>query len=293
MTRSLSKLFGLLLALISAPALSQMTPYPPPPKPVFIGPYLGGGIGYVQAKKGCLGILSGGGRACDDNDMAWGGYAGYRLFRFAAAEVAYHLRENLAAQVGVWYFPVSVQSALSEELLTKGRVAPESAEAFLLRYAALAGLEMMPVYGKLNVFDGKILRLGMYLNAGLGAAKTRVQLRPSSDPSTGRTFGDTGFRPIASLGLGLRVFLGEQLTVRVELRDFAYSGYVSRVNGCSAADANAIKPMRRRSRSRKRTARPRRAFPPAATSAPSERRGPRRSSMPAPRKTSSPGPRPT
>ncbi len=157
-----------------------------------------------------------------------------------AAEVAYHLRENLAAQVGVWYFPISVQSALSEELLTKGRVAPESAEAFLLRYAALAGLELMPVYGKLNVFDGKILRLGMYLNAGLGAAKTRVQLRPSTDPSTGRTFGDTGFRPIASLGLGLRVFLGEQLTVRVELRDFAYSGYVSRVNGCNQADAAKI-----------------------------------------------------
>src|SRR5439155_424611 len=154
-----------------------------------------------------------------------------------AAEAAYHLRENLAAQVGVWYFPISVQSALSEEMLTKGRVAPESAEAFLLRYAALAGLELMPVYGKLNVFDGKILRLGMYLNAGLGAAKTRVQLRPSSDPSTGRTFGDTGFRPIASLGLGLRVFLGEQLTVRVELRDFAYSGYVSRVNGCNQAEA--------------------------------------------------------
>jgi len=89
-TRSLSKLFGLLLALVAAPALSQMTPYPPPPKPVFIGPYIGGGIGYAQAKKGCLGILSGGGRACDDSDMAWGGYAGYRLFRFAAAEVAYH-----------------------------------------------------------------------------------------------------------------------------------------------------------------------------------------------------------
>ena len=93
-----------------------------------------------------------------------------------SAEVAYHLRENLAAQIGVWYFPVSVQSALSEELLTKARVAPESAEAFLLRGAALAGLELMPIYGKLNVFDGKILRLGVYLNGGVGAAKTRVQL---------------------------------------------------------------------------------------------------------------------
>jgi len=85
-----SKLFALLLALIATPALAQMTPYPPPPMPTFIGPYIGAGIGYSQAKKGCLGIISGGGRTCDENDMAWGGYAGYQLFRFAAAEVAYH-----------------------------------------------------------------------------------------------------------------------------------------------------------------------------------------------------------
>lgn len=157
-----------------------------------------------------------------------------------AAEVAYHLRENLAAQVGLWYFPLSAQSSLAEELLTKGRAAPESAEAFLLRGAALAGLELMPVYGKLDVFDGKILRLGMYLNGGLGVAKTRLQLRPSTDPVTGSTFGDTGFRPIAALGIGLRVFLGDRFTVRLELRDFVYSGQVSQVNGCNAADAAKI-----------------------------------------------------
>ena len=86
----MSKFFALVFAFIAAPALAQMTPFPPPPTPVFIGPYLGAGIGYSQAKKGCLGILSGGGRACDDNDMAWGGYAGYQLHRFAAAEIAYH-----------------------------------------------------------------------------------------------------------------------------------------------------------------------------------------------------------
>jgi len=157
-----------------------------------------------------------------------------------SAELAYHLRENLAAQVGLWYFPVSNQSTLAEDLLTTGRVAPESAEALLLRAAAIAGLELMPIYGKLDIFDGKILRLGVYLNGGLGAAKTRVQLRPASDPSTGRTFGDTGYRPVASLGLGLRVFLGERMTLRLELRDFAVSGYVSRVNGCTRDDTARI-----------------------------------------------------
>ena len=155
------------------------------------------------------------------------------------AEVAYHLRENLAAQVGVTWFPIAYQSTLSEELLTKADEAPFSAEAFLLQGAALAGLEFMPVYGKLNVFDGKILRLGFYLNAGLGVGKTRLQLRPSTSP-LGRAYGDTGYRPVAALGGGFRVFVTERLTVRLELRDYAYSGYVSRVNGCGYDDALAI-----------------------------------------------------
>src|SRR5207237_3169748 len=88
--------------------------------------------------------------------------------------------------------------------------------------------------------DGKILKLGFYLNAGLGAAKTRLQLRPSTDPE-GRKFGDTGFRPMGALGAGFRVFVSERFTVRLEVRDVAYSGYVSKVNGCSLSDVTAIK----------------------------------------------------
>jgi outer membrane beta-barrel protein len=157
-----------------------------------------------------------------------------------AVEAALHLRENLAAQLGLTFFPIAVQSALAEELLTKANETPSSAEAFLLRYAAVAGMEFMPIYGKLDVLDGRILRLGFYLNAGLGLAGTRLQLRPSTDKTTGRSFGDTGVRPLAQLGAGLRVFVSERFTVRLELRDFAYSGYTSRVNGCNRDDARAI-----------------------------------------------------
>lgn len=157
-----------------------------------------------------------------------------------SAELAYHLRENLAAQLGASFFPIARQSTLSEELLTKADEAPYAAEAFLLQGDVVAGLELMPVYGKLDVFDGRILRLGMYLNAGLGVAKTRLQLRPSTDRTTGRTFGDTGFRPMASLGVGVRAFVTERFTVRLELRDLAYSGYVSRVNGCNLQDVQKI-----------------------------------------------------
>jgi outer membrane beta-barrel protein len=140
----------------------------------------------------------------------------------------------------VTFFPIAVQSTLSEELLNKASEAPTSAEAFLLRYDAVAGLELMPVYGKLNILDGQILRLGFYLNAGLGVARTRLQLRSSTDLTTGRSFGDTGFRPMAQLGAGFRVFVNERFTVRLELRDFVYSGFTSSVNGCSLAEVREI-----------------------------------------------------
>jgi outer membrane beta-barrel protein len=157
-----------------------------------------------------------------------------------SGELAYHLRENFALQLGVSWFPLSRESSLSEELITKASEAPETAEALLLQGSALLGLELMPIYGKLNVFDGKILRLGVYVNAGLGAAKTQLQLRPSGDAITGRSFGDTGFRPMGSLGIGLRAFVSERFTVRLELRDLVYSGFVSRVNGCNHDDALKI-----------------------------------------------------
>jgi outer membrane beta-barrel protein len=155
-------------------------------------------------------------------------------------ELSYHLRENLAALIGVSYNAIAHQSALTEELAAKANEQPLAANALLIQADALAGLELMPVYGKISVFDGKVLRLGLYVNAGLGVAKTQLQLRPS-DAVAGRSFGDTGFRPEGALGLGVRIFTGDRLTVRLEVRDRIYSAYVSKVNGCTAQDAGNIR----------------------------------------------------
>lgn len=157
----------------------------------------------------------------------------------AALEVAYHLRENVAVQLsGVWY-PYAAQSSLTEELVTKVRQQPLAANALLIKGGAMAGLELMPVYGKINIFDGKILRLGFYLNAGLGAASTSLQLR-AANTEKGRSYGDTGVRLMAALGAGFRVYITERLTLRAEIRDQVYSAYVSKVNGCSYADTRSV-----------------------------------------------------
>lgn len=156
------------------------------------------------------------------------------------AEVSYHLQENLAAQIGFSYNAIAHQSAVSEELAAKVDQQPLAASALLLQADALAGLELMPIYGKISVFGGRVLRLGLYLNAGIGVAKTQLQLRPS-DAAGGRSFGDTGFRPEGALGIGTRIFAGDRLTFRIEVRDRLYSAYVSKVNGCTGQDARNIR----------------------------------------------------
>src|SRR5207253_8520430 len=155
-------------------------------------------------------------------------------------ELSYHLRENLAALVSVTYNALAHQSSLTEELAAKVDQQPLAASALLLQADALAGLELMPIYGKISVFGGRILRLGLYLNAGIGVAKIQLQLRPS-DSNGGRSFGDTGFRPEGALGIGTRIFAGDRLTFRIEVRDRLYSAYVSQVNGCTGQDARNIR----------------------------------------------------
>jgi OOP family OmpA-OmpF porin len=79
----------LLAVAAAAGAVSAwaQAPFPPPPAPTLTGPYVGGTLGYSQAKKGCLGIL-GGGRSCDENDPSFGVFGGYQVNRYLSAEIA-------------------------------------------------------------------------------------------------------------------------------------------------------------------------------------------------------------
>ena len=218
----------LLVALLPAAAFAQAAPAPAPPSPAVERVHVVEKRPFTESGRTEVSLF-----APVQINSRFTRHAGI------SAELAYHLRENLAVQAGVTWFPLAVQSGLSEELANKVGEAPIASDALLLQGNALLGLELMPIYGKLDIFDGKILKLGIYLNAGLGAAKTRLQLR-SSDSVGGRSFGDAGIRPAAGLGGGFRVFVNDRFTVRLELRDRLYSSYVSRVNGCGATDAAAI-----------------------------------------------------
>ena len=117
MTTRLLTFLSLALAVSTAQA---QAPFPPPPAPTLIGPYVGGSLGYMTARKGCQGLLSGGGRGCDSTDFSFGAFGGYQVNRHLSAELGYRSlgkvrafggtgsSDNISAQVwdftgmGIW-----------------------------------------------------------------------------------------------------------------------------------------------------------------------------------------------
>lgn len=84
MTRLLATLFALVASIAQA-----QTPFPPSEPPSPHGPYAGVLLGRSEAKSGCVGILSGGDRACDATDFAYGAFAGAQFHRYLGAEIGY------------------------------------------------------------------------------------------------------------------------------------------------------------------------------------------------------------
>lgn len=145
------------------------------------------------------------------------------------AAVSYGVRDGVRLQVlggGNWY---SDDSAFSQELVNKFRVEAQLSSAVLWTWGLFGGVELEPFTGSFTLFGSLKGRVGLVLDVGAGAGGTRVRLTPSR-------FGDTGARFMATGSAGLRLQLGERVTVRLGLRDVVYSAHLERVNGCSVND---------------------------------------------------------
>jgi OOP family OmpA-OmpF porin len=78
-----------LVALISSTLAAAQTVYPPKPAPAPLGFYAGLLFGQSEAKAGCIGVVSGGGRKCDPTDIAYGFFGGLQMHRYYGIEAGY------------------------------------------------------------------------------------------------------------------------------------------------------------------------------------------------------------
>ena len=136
------KLAFILVCWLPALALAQAREFPPRDEPPLLGPYVGALIGQSEAKNGCLGVMAGGGRACDESAIALGIFAGYRLSRHFGAEVAYtDLGEIEARNQG------------------PGTSATQSLSASMFD---VMGVGFLPLVGEGGVGVSAFARLGLY-----------------------------------------------------------------------------------------------------------------------------------
>ena len=85
----MTRLLTLLSLTMATATATAQSPFPAPPPPSLSAAYVGATIAYAQAKSGCVGVLAGGGRSCDDKDPAFGAFAGYRFNRYLGAELGF------------------------------------------------------------------------------------------------------------------------------------------------------------------------------------------------------------
>jgi len=116
------------LAAFSLPAAAQSSSFN------MSAVYAGAAVGQSTAKDFCNGISG-----CDDKDMTWGLFAGYRLHRNFAAEIGYHDLGS-ASGGGVSF------DATAWELVGLG-IAPLN--------------DQFSVYGKLGFFRGQVKGAGI------------------------------------------------------------------------------------------------------------------------------------
>jgi outer membrane beta-barrel protein len=162
----------------------------------------------------------------------------------SALSYTYHLSENLGLQLAPLYNWSASESDFNLELVQKVRQQGQPASTLLLDWGLMGGVEVTPLYGKFAFYDSFLGQFAVVLSGGAGLGQTRHLLKPPTVDETGKTipatYGDTGQRFIGSVGGGVRVQLGKRFAARIELRDLVYTARVDQVNGCNAADLNAM-----------------------------------------------------
>ncbi len=111
-----------------------------------------------------------------------------------------HFNDIIAWETLSFHYSGNVDSGLESELADRWSVLPDGEPE--LQYLAGTGLVITPLFGKFTFFNDSIVHVSTYLNVGGGLAKF-----------------DDGFRPQGTIGPGLRLFFGQVVSTRLDLRN--------------------------------------------------------------------------
>ncbi|MEQ8275207.1 MAG: outer membrane beta-barrel domain-containing protein [Deltaproteobacteria bacterium] len=123
-------------------------------------------------------------------------YTGYSL----GGSYTLHFSDLIAWEAVSFHYSANVGSGLESTLAQRWDVAPTNDPE--IQYLLGSNLTLTPLFGKLTFFNRAILHAGTFISVGGGVVR----------------FTD-GFRPQVSIGPGVRLFWGNVVSTRLELRN--------------------------------------------------------------------------
>lgn len=120
---------------------------------------------------------------------------------------ALHFADAFAWEVARFAYTFQVETDLAGELHDNFGVEPTAFDR--IRYFALSSFVFKPLYGKWSLLNRAVLRDEAFLTVSGGIVKL------TDTPAD-------SFQPVVGAGIGVRIFVTDWLSVRIDVRDFVY-----------------------------------------------------------------------
>ena len=142
--------------------------------------------------------------------------------------VGYYFHEFLGLEVDSGYAFYSGNRALLDDLLATAGENLRGIERLPLRdlkrltWFAQMGVNLVPLYGKVNLASQLAVLFHLYLVAGAGVAQFHYTELRWAESVSRQVEVDLGVSPTFYYGGGIRLYLSPHLSLRAELRNLAY-----------------------------------------------------------------------
>lgn len=117
----------------------------------------------------------------------------------------YHFSPVWSWEIAQFAYSFTVDTSLKQELLTNFQVQPTQIES--LEMFGSSNIVLTPFYGKLAALNRHVMHLELFLEAG---------------PAVGKYINPSVVRAGFDAGGGLRFFLSEYFSLRVDVRDYTF-----------------------------------------------------------------------
>ncbi len=137
----------------------------------------------------------------------------YKGVTFGAG-YTYHFSHHFAWEAIQFVYSSNIDTGLKEKLeSTTGCTPPDFRE---VQFMANSNIVFVPLYGKMSWLNRSVVQMEVYLTGGPGIAQYKeFSLRGASGYVE-----DTEYCFSANFGLGLRFFLNQNLSLRLDMRDY-------------------------------------------------------------------------